>query len=477
MPPLLTLLIGTLVVILCIVRLRIGAFFGLILAAILVSFLGPGELTEKLPRVIAALGTSAGKLAIIITCAALIGKCMTDSGAADRIVRSFLGLLGERRAPAALMSSGFVLSMPVFFDTVFYLLIPLARSLHRTTKKNYLLYILAMAGGAVATHTLVPPTPGPLAVAENLGVEVGMMILMGIVVAIPSALAALALAHWLQARLDIPMRPLPGEEEQRPTIETSSLPGLFASVLPILLPVSLMAAGTIISMQAKAAAEGAWLHEANRIMKVAGDPNFALMVAALVATLVYIRQRKPGKEQLGKDIEESMMSAGTIILITAAGGAFGAMLKEAGVGPAIQGLFSDGNTSAGLLMLVIGWVIAALLKTAQGSTTVAMITSSGMVAAMLDPQTLPFHPVYLALAVGFGGLCVVWMNDSGFWIIARMSGLTEVEVLKTWTFMLVIISILGLLFTALLATLLPLTASPATAAAIFQSGLPALSAT
>lgn len=461
MPPLLTLLIGTIVVILCIVRLRIGAFFGLMLAAFLVSFLAPGEFTDKLPRVVAALGTAAGKLAIIITCAALIGKCMTDSGAADRIVRSFLGLFGERRAPAALMSSGFVLSMPVFFDTVFYLLIPLARSLHRTTRKNYLLYILALAGGAVATHTLVPPTPGPLAVAENLGVEVGMMILMGILVAIPSALAALALAHWLQARLDIPMRALPGEEEmEKPAVETSALPGFFASVLPILLPVGLMAAGTIIAMQAKTAPEGAWLHEAARVMKVAGDPNFALMAAALAAALVYVRQRRPGKERLGKDIEESMMSAGTIILITAAGGAFGAMLKEAGVGPAIQGLFTEGNQSAGLLMLVIGWVIAALLKTAQGSTTVAMITSSGMVAAMLDAQTLPFHPVYLALAVGFGGLCVVWMNDSGFWIIARMSGLTEVEVLKTWTFMLIIISILGLLITAVLATVMPMTLAP-----------------
>ena len=194
MPPLLILLLGTLLVIFCIVRLRIGAFFGLMLAAFLVSFLAAGAFGDKLPRVVAALGTAAGKLAVIITCAALIGKCMTDSGAADRIVRTFLRLLGERRAPAALMSSGFVLGMPVFFDTVFYLLVPLARSLHRSTKKNYLLYILAMAGGAVATHTLVPPTPGPLAVAELLKVDVGMMILMGIAVALPSSLVALGLA-------------------------------------------------------------------------------------------------------------------------------------------------------------------------------------------------------------------------------------------------------------------------------------------
>ena len=462
MSPLLILLLGTLVVILCIVRLRIGAFFGLMLAAFLVSFLAPGAFGDKLPRVVAALGTAAGKLAVIITCAALIGKCMTDSGAADRIVRTFLRLLGERRAPAALMSSGFVLGMPVFFDTVFYLLVPLARSLHRSTKKNYLLYILAMAGGAVATHTLVPPTPGPLAVAELLKVDVGMMILMGIAVALPSALVALGLAHWLQARYEIPMRALPGEDVDRPAPADSDLPGFWVSVLPIALPVVLMAAGTVFAMQAKTAVAGAWVHEAAEIMKVAGDPNFALMVATLASVLVYVRQRRPSREQLSNDIEESMMSAGTIILITAAGGAFGAMLKEAGVGPAIQNLFGGG--SSGLILLLVAWVIAALLKTAQGSTTVAMITSAGMMASMLDGQVLAFHPVYLALAVGFGGLCVVWMNDSGFWIIARMSGLTEIEVLKTWSFMLVLVSLFGLALTALLAVVLPL--APAAAAAV-----------
>jgi GntP family gluconate:H+ symporter len=462
MSPLLILLLGTLVVILCIVRLRIGAFFGLMLAAFLVSFLAPGAFGDKLPRVVAALGTAAGKLAVIITCAALIGKCMTDSGAADRIVRTFLRLLGERRAPAALMSSGFVLGMPVFFDTVFYLLVPLARSLHRSTKKNYLLYILAMAGGAVATHTLVPPTPGPLAVAEILKVDVGMMILMGIAVALPSALVALGLAHWLQARYEIPMRALPGEDVDRPAPADSDLPGFWVSVLPIALPVILMAAGTVFAMQAKTAVAGAWVHEAADLMKVAGDPNFALMVATLASVLVYVRQRLPSREQLSNDIEESMMSAGTIILITAAGGAFGAMLKEAGVGPAIQNLFGGG--SSGLILLVVGWIIAALLKTAQGSTTVAMITSAGMMASMLDGQVLAFHPVYLALAVGFGGLCVVWMNDSGFWIIARMSGLTEIEVLKTWSFMLVLVSLFGLALTALLAVVLPL--APAAAAAV-----------
>ena len=151
MHPLLILLIGTAVVVVCIIKLRIGAFFGLILAALLVSLLvsllAPGELGEKITRVVETLGVTAGKIGLIIACAAVIGKCMTESGAANRIVDGFLKLFGERRAPIALAGSGFVLSVPVFFDTVFYLLVSLARSLHRRTKKHYLLYILSIAVG------------------------------------------------------------------------------------------------------------------------------------------------------------------------------------------------------------------------------------------------------------------------------------------------------------------------------------------
>jgi len=458
MSPLWILLLGTLVVVFGIVRLRMGAFFALMLAAFLVSFLAPGELTEKIPRVVGALGAAAGKLAVIIASAAVIGQCMTDSGAADRIVRAFLRLFGEKRAPAALMSSGFVLSVPVFFDTVFYLLVPLARSLHRRTGRNYLLYILAVASGAVATHTLVPPTPGPLAVAEQLSVDVGLMMVMGIAVGLPCALVGLTMAHWMQARFDLPMRPLPGAvgSETRPPAADDSLPSLAASLLPIVLPVVLLASGTIVNLLAASAPSSHWLHAIKPLTTVLGDPNAALLIAATTAALVYVFHVRPGREKWGRDIELTVMSAGTIILITAAGGAFGAMLKEAGVGTAIQSLFTDGQSAGGLLLLVIGWLIASLLKISQGSTTVAMITASSMLAAMIEGQALPFNPVYLALAIGFGGLCIVWMNDSGFWIIARMSGFTEMEVLKTWTVMLVVISLLGLALTALLATLMPL---------------------
>ena len=158
--PLIILAIGVAIVIGMIVVLRINAFLALITAAMVVSLLAPGQLSEKISRVAFEFGATAGKIGVVIALAAVIGRCLIDSGAADRIVRMFLALLGEKRCAVSLMSSGFVLSIPVFFDTVFYLLLPLARSMHRRTSKSYLLLILAMGAGASITHSLVPPTPG-----------------------------------------------------------------------------------------------------------------------------------------------------------------------------------------------------------------------------------------------------------------------------------------------------------------------------
>src|SRR6266481_4860675 len=176
MHPTLILLIGIVTILAGIVVLRLNAFLALIIAAIVVSLLAPGEAAVKIARVAEGFGRTAGTVGIVIALAAIIGKAMMDSGAADRIVNGFLALLGEKRGATALCSTGYILSIPVFFDTVFYLLVPLARSGYTRTNRYYLKYLLAIAAGAGATHTLVPPTPGPLAVAGTLGVDLGTMV-------------------------------------------------------------------------------------------------------------------------------------------------------------------------------------------------------------------------------------------------------------------------------------------------------------
>jgi H+/gluconate symporter-like permease len=583
--PLIILAVGIAIVIGMIVVLRINAFLALITAAIVVSLLAPGEFAEKISRVATAFGSTAGKIGIVIALAAVIGKCLIDSGAADRIVRMFVRLLGEKRCPISLMSSGFVLSIPVFFDTVFYLLIPLARSMHRQTKRSYILLILAMGMGATITHSLVPPTPGPLIIAETLRIDLGMMIMIGLLCAAPTAMVMLFVISWFAKLVDIPMRPIEGSEPEPDPLPDEKLPSLLAAMLPIILPLVLISAHTVAKTLANAehaarlttddvsswqdfsatlagssgdtntpegtlfgllpeetrqiASQGttlspedqatlqadlnnllgepttslaereafaglalsdeaqAWVKKAagstsraevervNRlyleqafpnliqshvwetprrqttyITSVLGNANLAMMVSAAIALYVLWRQRKPSRVQLSKMVEHSLMSAGVIILITSGGGAFGAMLKQAQVGDAIQALLTGETTQqlGGIHLLLMGFLVAFLLKFAQGSTTVSMITTSAMMAGMIGtPEAIGYHPVYVAAAIGFGAQCGNWMNDSGFWVFAKMGGLTEIEGLKTWTFMVGVMTIVGLVFTILFATVLPLT--------------------
>ena len=610
MSPLLILAVGIAVVLGMIIFFRINAFIALITAAIAVSLLAPGAVEGKIARVADAFGRSAGSIGIVIALAAVIGQCMMDSGAADRIVRTFLKLLGEKRAPLVLMGSGFVLAVPVFFDTVFYLLVPLARSLFRRTKKNYLLYILAISAGAAITHTLVPPTPGPLLMAATLGVDIGLMILVGGLVAVPAALAGIAFSVIVDRKMNIPMRQAGNLPDPEP-LEESQLPTVFASLLPIALPVVLISCHTVVESTADAerpgqlqagdiqdwtaladglsstpagqriqkaltAASGPtvaaspseadkaaiiaglnqtlanrnlfprdlpsvddadarrdyfaaqqafssvlpqeWeavraqhdssasiaradrvaafyqlrdslaartkpvvVERMNRLLleslfpdavrlhvwdtpwrklshwtALAGNANLALLLAMATSLIVYIQQRRPTMETMARSVEGALMSGGAIILITSAGGAFGSMLQTAQVGSAIQNLFGAVGGGEGLFYLYLGFGMAALIKVAQGSSTTAMIVVSGMLAPTVANVDLPFNVVYVATAIGTGSLAGAWMNDSGFWIVAKMSGLTETEALKSWKPMLLVLSIVGMTATLVLATVMPL---------------------
>jgi gluconate:H+ symporter, GntP family len=459
MNPALILLVGMATILGAILLLRLNAFLALIIAAIVVSLLAPGEPAVKIARVAEGFGRTAGSIGIVIALAAIAGKAMMDSGAADRIVKAFLALLGEKRGATALCATGYVLSIPVFFDTVFYLLVPLARSMYAGTNRNYLKYLMAIAAGAAATHTLVPPTPGPLAVAGTLGVDLGTMVLVGLVVALPAAGVGLLFAGWVDRRMPLQTYPpLPAGEEGRRT-GTDRLPGLMPALLPIVLPVVLISSNTVVvSMLSRGGAPAFWAALAP-YTAIIGNANLALLVSAIVAMGVYARQRGASRADLSEMVETSLMSGGVIILITAAGGAFGATLQAARIGPAIEATFAGGahGLGSGVALLFLGFVVASLMKVAQGSSTVAMITTAAMLAAML-PQSgaLPFHTVYVATAIASGSLVGTWMNDSGFWVFSKMGGVTEVETLKSWTPLLAVVGVTGMVTTLVLALLVPL---------------------
>lgn len=446
--PFLILAVGLVTVIGGIVALRVSAFLSLLLAAIVVSLMAPGDWAQKIPAVTSAFGNTASNVGIVIALAAVIGKTMMDSGAADRIVRAALVLFGEKRAAGAMMASSFTLAIPVFFDTVFYLIVPLARTMHRRTGKNYLKYILAIASAASA-HALVPPTPGPLAVSSELGVNLGVMIIIGIAVGAPAALLSLLLAAWLNRRM--PVEP-PDDGYASPDVDEPprASPGLLLSLTPVVLPVLLIASKTIADANNGSAELGTYYPA----VSVLGNPNIALLISCTVSMLTYCYYFRPSQSQFVSSIEQALNSGGMIILITCAGGAFGAMLKQAQLAPAIESIF--GTSANGIGLLLLGFGIASLLKFAQGSSTAAMLVTAGMMSAMMGGLSPTFHPVYLATAIGSGSLVGSWMNDSGFWIFSRMSGLTELETLKTWTPLLAMLGVTSMAMTLLLATLMPL---------------------
>jgi gluconate:H+ symporter, GntP family len=447
--------IGLVVVVALLVWLKVPAFIGLIIATLVV-----GVATNQVPfaevpaQTAEAFGETMVGIGIPILMAAVIGKTMMKSGAAERIVRWFQSVTGEERSYLALWGSSGVLAIPVFFDNVFYLLAPLARSMRARTGRDYALFITVVGAAGVTTHGFVPPTPGPLAVALELGVDLGLTMVVGFLVAVPTALVAGVLyGHWINRQLpDIPLRETMGStaEEMQELVDqpSSALPGLFEAMLPILLAVILVGSNTTVDylVDLGVVAEGSLLVPFTSFV---GDANFALTAAALAAALTYLRARSLDRDTWADELVESLKSGGHIAAITAAGGAFGAMLAASGIGEYIAGALQE----VGIPLLFAGFVIAATVRIAQGSATVALLTTAGIMAPLVDQLTV--HPVYLVMIIGAGGTIFSWFNDSGYWIVKEVGGLTQEETIKIWTALTTIVSIVGFVIVMIVSTIFP----------------------
>ncbi len=451
--PLIVLFIGIVLVIVFITVLRIHAFIALILTAITV-----GLLSEQLPEsnitnhfvravelTMVEFGKVAGQIAWVIALASVLGVALTESGAAERIVNQFVKWFGERYTPLALLFSGFVLSIPVFFDTVFFLLIPIAYSMGRRMKQNYMLYVLTVGAGAAITHALVPPTPGPLIMAETLQINLGLVIMAGILMGIIPSLSGYLFAQKIKNRFDVSPPDIQAEAFAE---EAQKLPSFFLSMLPIVVPLLLIIFASVIDILYPGEESGLLT-----FIGFVGNKNMAMLAGTILALWLLARQKHWKIRQLEKVMERPLEIAGLIILITGAGGAFGAMIRNTGIGETIQQLAGKGYE---INLILLAWLISATMKIAQGSSTVAMITTSGIMVSLLATMDISYHPVYILMAIGFGSHTISWMNDSGFWVVGKLSGFTENQTLRSWTVTLVIMSVVGLLQTLLLSYLLPL---------------------
>lgn len=469
--PLLILLVGILIVVGGIIGLRLHPFLALLLGAFVVAYLTPEVAVEQYAlstgasadgarslanqpigaRIAQQFGSTAGKIGILIAMASIIGKCMLESGGAERIVRSTLKVTGVKQAPITFLGSSFFLGIPVFFDTVFYLMIPLAKAMAARVGKNYLLLILCITAGAAMANSLVPPTPGPLFLVSEMNIPIGMMMIGGFLVGLVTIAAGYAYAVWANRRWPVPLRDsadAPLEEIQAlGEKEDKYLPPLWLSLLPILLPIVLISVKAVVDLAESESST--WL--ASMII-FWGEKNLALVVGGLAALLLLVLQKQGDKQAMLASVQGALMTAGVIILITSAGGAFGGMLQQTGISARIGDLTQDFQ----MALLPLAFFIAAVVRTAQGSATVSMITASGILAGLAEVAVLPYHHLYLGLAIACGSKLVPWMNDSGFWIVCKMSNITEKEALKTFSPLLTVMGISGLVVILIAAKLFPL---------------------
>ena len=463
MNPLWILLIGMAVVVGGILGLRLHAFLSLVAAALIVAAITPtaniyqwalhapggtaataaaaaGETVGQ--RVADGFGKTAAGIGILVAMASVLGKTLMESGAAERIVVSCRQALGDRRTALAFLISGFVLGGLILSDTTFYLLIPLAQVMRARTGRDYALYVSAIVAGSVMTHSLMPPAPGPVFVAAALHVNLLSVIIGGAIVGGIAAASGYLYGVWSNSRWDLPLRGAPGvseaELEAIANREISLLPPLWISLVPIVLPVVLIATAAIFKTHS-----GQWV----RVLENFGNASVALSIAAGIGLLmVSINGTSPRKAAT-----EGLAGGGVMVLIIAAGGAFGHVLQQTNIAEMIHSMLPN----AKIALLPLAFILTVAIRTAQGSAIVAMITAAGIVAPLASGG-LGYNAVYLVLAIGCGSKPILWMNDAGFWIIGRVSGMTERETLRTASALMCVMGVVGLLATMAGAWMFPL---------------------
>ena len=477
--PLFILLIGVIIVVGGIIFLDLHPFLALLLAAFAVAVLTPESAIEQFAldkgqtqaaakalahksigeRIATEFGSTCGKIGILIAMAAIIGKCMLESGAAERIVRSLLHFTGINNAPLAFLISSFFLGIPVFFDIVIFLMIPLAKAVSMRIGKNYLLLILAITGGAAMANSLVPPAPGPLFLIGEMNIPIGMMMAGGTMLGLVTITAGYLFAVAVNKKWPVVLRDsLDARLEDIKALaakDNSQLPPLWLSLLPVTLPLVLICADNILKSMISSGSltpESFVFKKLISFVQLFGDKNIALISGGIAALIVLAIQKRGSKDGITSFVQAALMSGGGIILITAAGGAFGGILQQTGISSRIGEMTKDYQ----MALIPMAFFVSAIVRTAQGSATVALITASGILSGLATGSHLEYHPLYLGLAIGCGSKLVPWMNDAGFWIIVKISNLTEREALKTFSPMLAVMGLTGLIVIVIAAKLFPM---------------------
>lgn len=436
--------IGIGILLFLILYIKLQAFLSLLIASIVVGIIAgipPGMIIEVMKQ---GMGDTLGFVATVVGLGALFGAVLEQSGGAKAIASYLLQKFGNKNAPWALMLIGFIIAIPVFFDVAFIILVPLVYSLQKKTGKSLLLYGIPLLAGLAITHSFIPPTPGPIAVADILGADLGWVILIGALVGIPAAIiSGPVFGKYIAKKIhvEIPDFFKNMDDEKGNT----NLPPVSLIIIIILVPILLIVLNTVSNSRL-----GEIVHiseKCRNLLAFIGDPFTALIIANLLAWGLLGLKQGFTREQLLKITSNSLAPAGIIILLTGAGGVFKQMLISTGAGEMLASAMSGSVSSP----VIFAFVAAAVIRIIQGSATVAMITSAGMTASLV--ATIPLSPVQSALlviAVASGATIFSHVNDSGFWLVNRYFGITEKQTFRSWSVMTTIVALVSFLITWLL---------------------------
>ena len=415
-----------------VIRVRLHAFVTLLLVSLMVGVAAGMPLGDVIKSVERGMGGTLGFVAVVVGLGAMFGQMLEVSGGAERLARTLVRRFGDDKVQWALGLTGFIVSIPVFLDVAIVILVPILYRLARDSGRPLLYYGIPLVAGGAVTHAFIPPTPGPIAVADLLGADLGWVILYGAICGLPAMiLAGPVWGSYISKRIT---KGVPDYVELQEIDESRELPS-FGQVLAIILtPLLLILLSTT---------SGILLDEDNVLRSTLvfiGHPYAALLIATLLAMFVLGSRRGYGREEIQNIVNKSLEPAGIIILVTGAGGVFKQILIDSGVGQVLGDMMS----ASGLPYLVLAFVVAALIRVAQGSATVAMVTAAGLVGPILQQNNVEGPQLALAtIAIAAGGTILSHVNDSGFWLINRFFGLTEKETLQSWTVAVTIVSLVG----------------------------------
>lgn len=396
-----------------IIKMKVNPFIALLFSSIVTAF-GVQMPMEEIPKIICAgFGGTLTGIGIVIGLGIIFGNLLHEAGATEAIAKGLLKMTGKKNAALAVTAAGFLISIPVFMDAAFVIMMPIVKYVAKETKKSIMVFVCALGVGTIVGHCLVIPTPGPLAVASNMNAGIGGFLLYALV----AGICGITVGGWLYG-MRFNSYPVYEGELEEAIEETKNLPGFGLAIATLLFPIILiLLSNVVVSVFPK----GDFLYE---LFAFIGEKDIALFLGCIVA---FASLRKYYARSFNTMVVEAADSAGLILLITGAGGAFGKVLSTSGIGDYLVTSMSDMSISP----IVLGFLLSALLRASQGSATVALVTTSSILGPAIAGTGV--SPVLVGLAICAGGIGFSLPNDSGFWVLSRFSGITVEETLQSWS--------------------------------------------